>query len=153
MLAVPPEFTSRYEARLAQWNIVAGQRPHYHKWLRLLLGFLPQARFRADGSPELVRANCAGASGFFPHLPSADDAFVGVGTRQPGITGLCFDARFFGAFPIRVDVRHFRPVPDRADLVPLQIVVDFDADHHDDMEKVIPVAGHPNGARIRQKPL
>ncbi len=31
MLAISPEFTSRYEARLAQWNIVAGQRPHDQK--------------------------------------------------------------------------------------------------------------------------
>lgn len=31
MLAVSPEFASHYEARLAQRNIVAGQRPHDHK--------------------------------------------------------------------------------------------------------------------------
>ena len=38
MLAVPPELTRRYEARLAQQEIMAGQRPHYHKWLRYYLG-------------------------------------------------------------------------------------------------------------------
>ena len=49
-------------------------------------------------------------SAFLPHLPSADDAFVGVRTRQPGITRSRFDARLFGAFPPRVDVRDFRPI-------------------------------------------
>jgi len=34
MLAVPLELARRYEARLTQQNIVARQRPHYHKWLR-----------------------------------------------------------------------------------------------------------------------
>ena len=29
MLAVPPELTHRYEAQLAQQNLMAGQRPHY----------------------------------------------------------------------------------------------------------------------------
>ena len=33
MFAVPPELTHRYEARLAQQNVMAGQRPHYHPWL------------------------------------------------------------------------------------------------------------------------
>ena len=45
MLAVPPELTRRYEARLAQQNIIAGQRPHYHKWLRYYLDFCDKYSF------------------------------------------------------------------------------------------------------------
>lgn len=45
MLAVPPELTCRYEARLAQQNILAGQRPHYHKWLRYYLDFCGKYSF------------------------------------------------------------------------------------------------------------
>jgi hypothetical protein len=33
MLAVPP-VPRRYEARLAQQNMIAMQRPHDHQWLR-----------------------------------------------------------------------------------------------------------------------
>lgn len=70
MLAVPPEFTLRYEAWLAQRRIVAGQRPHYHKWLRYFLDFchkysldvmarssLPafQEKLRAKHQPEALR--------------------------------------------------------------------------------------------------
>ena len=40
MLAVPTEITRRYETQLAQQNILTGQRPHYHKWLRYYLDFL-----------------------------------------------------------------------------------------------------------------
>lgn len=39
MLAVPSELAQRYEARLAQQNVMAGQRPHYHQWLRYCLDF------------------------------------------------------------------------------------------------------------------
>ena len=39
MLTVPPELARRYEARLAQQNVMAGQRPHYQKWLRYYLDF------------------------------------------------------------------------------------------------------------------
>ena len=45
MLAVPPELARRYEARLAQQNILAGQRPHYHKWLRYYLDFCGKYSF------------------------------------------------------------------------------------------------------------
>ena len=45
MLAVPPELTRRYEAQLTQRNIVAGQRPHYHKWLRYYLDFCGKHSF------------------------------------------------------------------------------------------------------------
>ncbi len=69
MLAVPPELARRYEARLAQQNVMAGQRPHYHKWLRYYLDFchkysfaplarqsLPafQAKLRAKHQPEAL---------------------------------------------------------------------------------------------------
>ena len=39
MLAISPELVQRYEARLVQQNVIAGQRPHYHKWLRYYLDF------------------------------------------------------------------------------------------------------------------
>jgi len=39
MLAIPLELIRRYESRLAQQNVMAGQRPHYHKWLRYYLDF------------------------------------------------------------------------------------------------------------------
>ena len=45
MLAVPPELAQRYEARLLQQNIVTGQRPHYHKWLRYYLDFCDKYSF------------------------------------------------------------------------------------------------------------
>ena len=45
MLAVPLELTRRYEARLVQQNILAGQRPHYHKWLRYYLDFCDKYSF------------------------------------------------------------------------------------------------------------
>jgi integron integrase len=45
MLAIPPELTRRYQARLTQKNIVAGQRPHYHKWLRYYLDFCHKYSF------------------------------------------------------------------------------------------------------------
>jgi hypothetical protein len=45
MLAVPPELVRRYEARLAQQNILVGQRPHYHKWLRNYLDFCHKYSF------------------------------------------------------------------------------------------------------------
>ncbi|MDS4041572.1 MAG: hypothetical protein RKP20_10385 [Candidatus Competibacter sp.] len=46
MLAVFPELARRYEARLAQQNIIAGQRPHYHKWLRYYLDFCHKYNFK-----------------------------------------------------------------------------------------------------------
>jgi hypothetical protein len=46
MLAVPPELVRRYEARLAQQNILVGQRPHYHKWLRYYLDFCSKYSFK-----------------------------------------------------------------------------------------------------------
>lgn len=39
MLAVLPDLTCRCEAWLAQQNIIAGRRPHYHRWLRYYLDF------------------------------------------------------------------------------------------------------------------
>ena len=46
MLAVPPELARRYEARLAQQNLLAGQRPHYHMWLRYYLDFCHKYSFK-----------------------------------------------------------------------------------------------------------
>lgn len=45
MLALPPELIQRYEARLVQQNLMAGQRPHYHKWLRYYLDFCQKYGF------------------------------------------------------------------------------------------------------------
>jgi hypothetical protein len=45
MLAVPPELVRRYEAQLAQQNILVGQRPHYHQWLRYYLDFCHKYSF------------------------------------------------------------------------------------------------------------
>ncbi|KAB2931080.1 MAG: integron integrase [Candidatus Contendobacter sp.] len=45
MLAVSPELARRYEARLAQRNVMTGQRPHYHKWLRYYLDFCHKYSF------------------------------------------------------------------------------------------------------------
>ena len=45
MFAVPSELVRRYEARLAQRNVMAGQRPHYHKWLRYYLDFCHKYSF------------------------------------------------------------------------------------------------------------
>jgi hypothetical protein len=47
MLAVPPEFARRYEARLAQQNIMAGQRPHYPAIL--ILAILPISGYEGAG--------------------------------------------------------------------------------------------------------
>ena len=60
MLAVPPELVRRYEARLAQQNILVGQRPHYHKWLRYYLDFCHKYSFKPmDRSAcPLFRKNC-----------------------------------------------------------------------------------------------
>ena len=41
----PPELTRRYEARLVQQNIVTGQRPHDHQWLRCYLDFCDKYSF------------------------------------------------------------------------------------------------------------
>jgi len=87
MLAVPSELTRRYEARLAQQNILAGQRPHYHKWLRYYLDFchkysftsterrsLPafQEKLRAKHQPELLCQQARQAVVFYWEMVSAD---------------------------------------------------------------------------------
>ena len=46
MFAVSPELTRRYEAWLAQQDIMANQRPHHHKWLRYCLDFCHKYSFR-----------------------------------------------------------------------------------------------------------
>ena len=53
MLAVSPELTRRYEARLAQQNILTGQRPHYHKWLRYYLDFCEKYSFPSTDRQSL----------------------------------------------------------------------------------------------------
>ena len=53
MLAVPSELTHRYEAQLAQQNLMAGQRPHYHKWLRYYLDFCHKYSFEPTDRPSL----------------------------------------------------------------------------------------------------
>ena len=60
MLAVPPELARRYEARLAQQNILAGQRPHYHKWLRYYLDFCGKYSFPPTDRQSLpaFQENC-----------------------------------------------------------------------------------------------
>ena len=45
MLVVPTELTRRYEARLAQQNLMAEQRPHDHQWLRYDLDFCHKYSF------------------------------------------------------------------------------------------------------------
>jgi integron integrase len=45
LLAVPPELTRRYEARLTRRNVMTGQRPHYHQWLRYYLDFCHKYSF------------------------------------------------------------------------------------------------------------
>lgn len=60
MLAVPPELVQRYEARLVQQNLMAGQRPHYHQWLRYYLDFCQKYGFaqRIARVCPLFRKNC-----------------------------------------------------------------------------------------------
>lgn len=64
MLAVSPELIHRYEARLVQQNLTAGQRPHYHKWLRYYLdfcqkyGLVPADRQSLPAFQEKLRAKC-----------------------------------------------------------------------------------------------
>ena len=53
MLAVPPELARRYEARLTQWNVMAGQRPHYHQWLRYYLDFCSKYSLAPTDRPSL----------------------------------------------------------------------------------------------------
>ncbi len=53
MLAVPSELTHRYEAQLAHQNLMAGQRPHYHKWLRYYLDFCHKYSFEPMDRPSL----------------------------------------------------------------------------------------------------
>ena len=60
MLAVSPDLTRCYEARLVQQNIMAGQRPHYHKWLRYYLDFCHKYSFvvtNEQRSPDF-QENC-----------------------------------------------------------------------------------------------
>ncbi|MDS4019405.1 MAG: hypothetical protein RKR03_02665 [Candidatus Competibacter sp.] len=62
MLAIPPELTRRYEAWLAQQNLIPGRRPHYHKWLRYYLDFChkyslaPKDRASLPAFQEKLRA-------------------------------------------------------------------------------------------------
>jgi integron integrase len=62
MLAIPPELVRRFETRLMQQNVMAGQRPHYHKWLRYYLdfchkyGFAPVDRQSLPAFQEKLRA-------------------------------------------------------------------------------------------------
>lgn len=53
MLAVPPELAQRYEARLAQQKVMAGQRPHYHQWLRYDLDFCDKYSFAPTDGQSL----------------------------------------------------------------------------------------------------
>ncbi len=46
MSTVSPELTRRYEAWLAQQDIMAHQRPHYHEWLCYYLDFCHKYSFR-----------------------------------------------------------------------------------------------------------
>ena len=52
MLVVPPELTRRYEARLRQQNLMAGQRPHDHPWLRDDLDCCHQYSFAPTDRPS-----------------------------------------------------------------------------------------------------
>ena len=53
MFTVPPELTRRYETQLAQQNILTGQRPHYHKWLRYYLDFCNKYSFASADRQSL----------------------------------------------------------------------------------------------------
>ncbi|HCB12167.1 MAG TPA: integron integrase [Gammaproteobacteria bacterium] len=53
MFTVPPELTQRYETQLAQQNILTGQRPHYHKWLRYYLDFCNKYSFASTDRQSL----------------------------------------------------------------------------------------------------
>ncbi len=46
MSTVSPELTRRYEARLAQQDVIAHQRPYYHEWLCYYLDFCHKYSFR-----------------------------------------------------------------------------------------------------------
>jgi integron integrase len=107
MLVVPPELTRRYEARLAQQNLMAGQRPHYHQWLRYYLDFcskysfaptdrlsLPafQEKLRAKHQPESLCQQAEHAVALYwemvspadakPHPPESAATQQGVETRN-----------------------------------------------------------------------
>ena len=45
MSTVSPELTRHYEARLAQRDIMANQRPHHHEWLCYCLDFCHKYSF------------------------------------------------------------------------------------------------------------
>jgi len=48
-LEIPPcSLARRYEARLARQNILAGQRPHSHQWLRRYLDCCHKYSFSTD---------------------------------------------------------------------------------------------------------
>ena len=53
----PLKLARRYEARLAQQNILAGQRPHSRQWLRLHLDYCHKysSRQRIGGSLAAFR--------------------------------------------------------------------------------------------------
>ena len=89
MLVIPPELTRRYEAWLAQHNLIPGRRPHYHKWLRYYLDFchkyslapkdrasLPafQEKLRAKHQPEPLRQQAGHAVSLYWELVSSSAA-------------------------------------------------------------------------------
>lgn len=100
MLAIPPELTRRYESRLAQQNVVAGQRPHYHKWLRYYLdfchkyGFTPtdrqslpafQEKLRTKHQPETLCQQAGHAISLYWQMvsPAAAGPHAPHGTAAP----------------------------------------------------------------------
>ncbi len=111
MLAVSPDLTRCYEAQLVQQNIMAGQRPHYHKWLRYYLDFchkysfdsidrqsLPafQEKLRAKHQPESLCQQAGHAVALYWEMVSS----VATGSRptadaatQPGVAETRFTAQ------------------------------------------------------------
>lgn len=109
MLAVPPDLARCYEARLTQQNMLAGQRPHYHRWLRYYLDFchkydlvpadqrsLPafQEKLRTKHQPESLRQQAGHAVALYWEMvsPSAAKPLPpanGV-TRQDTVTRNAF---------------------------------------------------------------
>ena len=100
MLAVPPELVQRYEARLVQQNLMAGQRPHYHQWLRYYLdfcqkyGFAPadrqslpafQEKLRTQHQPETLCQQAGHAVSLYWEMasPSAAKPRAPQGTAAP----------------------------------------------------------------------
>jgi integron integrase len=109
MLAVPPDLARRYEARLTQQNMLAGQRPHYHRWLRYYLDFchkydlapadqrsLPafQEKLRTKHQPESLRQQAGHAVALYWEMvsPSAAKPLPPTNsvTRQDTVTRNAF---------------------------------------------------------------